>query len=77
MLLSASSQPGTMQFRLELPADLATDRPTEFWVRLMPENGGKVLGHARMDLSRPTRFESTKEDNSPQEGWTDRKLDAD
>jgi hypothetical protein len=76
-LLRESSLPGTMQFHLELPADTPIDRPTELWVRIMPENGGKVLGHVRMDLSRPIRFESTKEGTAPQDGWNDRQSDAD
>ena len=52
-LLKESTHPGTMQFKLELPADTVTDRPTEFWVRLMPENGGKVVGHGRDGLQSP------------------------
>ncbi len=59
----------TMRFHLELPADMPTDRKTEFWVRLMPEGGGKVLGHVRVDLSRPGQFESMVGGAAPQDGW--------
>lgn len=48
----------TLQFPLQLPADVPADRPVELWVRLMPEGGRKVLAHAPLDLSRPSRFAS-------------------
>jgi len=35
------------------------DRPVELWVRLLPDEGEKVLGHAAIDLGRRGRFASS------------------
>jgi hypothetical protein len=45
-----------LEFPLQLPPTVPTDRPLELWVRLLPENGGKVLAHATVDLSRANQF---------------------
>ena len=47
-----------MRFYLELPADSATDNPTEIWVRLLPREGAKLLAHAEIDLRHPGDFAS-------------------
>ena len=51
-----TSQGTTYVFPLQLPADAPADRPVEMWVRLVPEDGEKVLTRAELDLSRPGRF---------------------
>ncbi len=48
----------SFEFPLQLPADAPTNRPLELWVRLMPEEGDKLLGRTTMDLSRAGRFAS-------------------
>ncbi len=55
------------EFPLQLPADAPTDRPVELWVRLMPEDGEKVLGHTTMDLSRAGRFASVEVEPAKQQ----------
>jgi hypothetical protein len=72
VLLDEASQRGTMRFHLELPADTPTDRKTEFWVRLMPDGCGKVLGHVPVDLSRPGQFDSMAGEAAPRDGWDER-----
>jgi len=47
-----------MRFRMELPADTAVDRPAELWVRLVHENGVKLLANVPLDLRRPHGFAS-------------------
>lgn len=46
------------EFPLQLPADAPTNRPLELWVRLVPEDGQKLLGRTTLDLGRPGRFAS-------------------
>ena len=48
------------EFPLQLPADAPTNRPLELWVRLMPEDGEKLLGRTTMDLSRAGQFASVE-----------------
>ena len=57
--LAAHLEHGTwFEFPLQLPADAPTNRPLELWVRLVPEDGEKLLGRTTMDLSRAGRFAS-------------------
>jgi hypothetical protein len=59
--LAKRAKQGTLfEFPLQLAADTPTNRPLELWVRLMPEDGDKVLGRATMDLSRSGRFASVE-----------------
>lgn len=43
---------------LQLPTESPRTRPLELWVRLLPEDGEKLLGRTTMDLSRSGRFAS-------------------
>jgi hypothetical protein len=57
--MAKQTKDGTsFEFPLQLPADVPTNRPLELWVRLMPEDGDKLLGRTTMDLSRAGRFAS-------------------
>jgi hypothetical protein len=47
-----------LEFPLQMPTGVPTDRPVELWVRLLPEDGDKVLAHATVDLSRASQFSS-------------------
>jgi hypothetical protein len=60
--LTERAKHGTLfEFPLQLAADSPTDRPLELWVRLLPEDGEKVLGRTTMDLSRAGLFASIGE----------------
>ena len=50
----------SFEFPLQLPAEAPTNRPLELWVRLMPEDGEKLLGRTTMDLSRAGQFASVE-----------------
>lgn len=50
----------SFEFPLQLPADAPTSRPLELWVRLVPEDGQKILGRTMMDLSRNGQFASAE-----------------
>jgi len=52
----ASEAGGGYELPLQLPAESPTSRPLELWVRLLPEDGEKLLGRTTMDLSRAGRF---------------------
>jgi hypothetical protein len=54
-----------LEFPLQLPSGVPADRPLELWVRLLPENGGKVLAHATVDLSRASQFCSATPAEAP------------
>jgi hypothetical protein len=54
-----SANAPTMRFYLELPAQTAPTEPTELWVRLMPQNGDKLLTHAQVLLAQVGEFSST------------------
>jgi hypothetical protein len=47
-----------MRFRLQLPNDLPIERPAELWVRLIREDGTKVLAKAPLSLDAPRSFAS-------------------
>jgi hypothetical protein len=46
------------QFPLQLPATTPVEEPVEFWCRLMPLDGEKILAHAAVDLGRAGEFAS-------------------
>jgi hypothetical protein len=50
--------PHAMRFRLELPADVRLDRPVELWVRLLHDDGEKLLASVPLDLREPRGFAS-------------------
>jgi hypothetical protein len=50
----------SFEFPLQLPADAPTNRPLELWVRLIPDDGEKVLGRTTLDLSRDGQFASAE-----------------
>jgi hypothetical protein len=54
---SSTSEP-TMRFHVELPPDMQITGATELWVKLTPASGGKLLSHAKVDLSQPGVFSS-------------------
>jgi hypothetical protein len=59
--LAKRAKHGTsFEFPLQLPAEVPKDRPLELWVRLLPEDGEKVLGRTTLDLSRAGRFASVE-----------------
>jgi hypothetical protein len=45
---------------LQLPIESPTNRPLELWVRLLPEDGEKVLGRTTLDVGRPGKFASAE-----------------
>lgn len=47
---------GGYELPLQLPTGSPTTRPLELWVRLLPEDGEKLLGRTTMDLGRAGRF---------------------
>ena len=49
---------GALEFPLQLPAESPGDRALELWVRLVAEDGAKVLGRTTFDVGRPSRFAS-------------------
>lgn len=51
---------GSYVLPLQLPIESPKNRPLELWVRLLPEDGEKLLGRTTMDLSRSGRFASAK-----------------
>lgn len=55
-LVAESLARDRMEFHLELPAGTPTDVGTEFWVRLIRPEGGKVLEHVPVDLRQPGTF---------------------
>jgi hypothetical protein len=57
---AASDSPGRdgLRFRLELPGDAPLEAPTEIWVRLVTEQGEKLLASAPIDLRQPGGFAS-------------------
>jgi hypothetical protein len=48
------------EFPLQLPADAPASRPLELWVRLVPEDGRKLLARTTLDVSRPGQFASAE-----------------
>jgi hypothetical protein len=58
-VLDEMPQRQSMRFHLELPPDTAINGETELWVRLVPDDGEKLLGHVQVDLRRPGEFAST------------------
>jgi hypothetical protein len=48
-----------MRFRLQLPENLPTDQPAELWVRLIQDDGSKVLAKAPLTLNASGSFAST------------------
>jgi hypothetical protein len=56
-LIRTASGP-TMQFRVELPADLKVDGATELWAKLAPMNGDRLFSHAKLSLMGPGIFSS-------------------
>ncbi len=56
--VDATASEPTMRFHIELPTGAKTGDPTELWVRLAPAEGGKMLSHAKIDLSRVGVFSS-------------------
>jgi hypothetical protein len=54
---TTASEP-TMRFHIELPADTKVDAATQLWARLAPTSGGKLLSHAKLDLTKPGVFSS-------------------
>lgn len=57
--------PHAMRFRLELPPDAAIGQPAELWVRLVREDGGKLLANVPLDLARPHSFASAPFETPP------------
>ena len=55
-----NAQGAVYEFPLQLPAEVPTKRPLELWVRLVPEDGEKLLAQSTLDLSRPGRFASAE-----------------
>jgi hypothetical protein len=51
--------PHAMRFRLELPPDVRLDWPVELWVRLLHDDGEKLLASVPLDLREPRGFAST------------------
>ena len=56
--LVADTNEPAMRFHVELPADAKVSDANELWVRLVPTSGGKMLTHAKIDLSQPGVFSS-------------------
>jgi hypothetical protein len=57
----------TMRFHIETPHDVKVADANELWVRLVPAGGGKMLTHAKIDLSRPGVFSSRTDKIWPSE----------
>jgi hypothetical protein len=56
--VGASASESTMRFMVELPSDTKVDGATQLLARLRPTNGGSILSHAKLDLSKPGLFSS-------------------
>jgi len=65
--LVADTNEPTMRFHVELPADVKVGDANELWVRLVPTSGGKMLTHAKIDLSQPGVFSSRTDKLWPSE----------
>jgi hypothetical protein len=65
-LVNDTSEP-TFRFHVEVPADVKAVDANELWVRLVPTSGGKMLTHAKIDLSRPGMFSSRTDKIWPSE----------
>ena len=61
-----ASEP-TVRFFIELPADTPVSGATQLWLRLIPRDGGKLLAHAKVDLTRPSVFSSNSNQIWPSE----------
>ncbi|MEX2091756.1 MAG: hypothetical protein WD971_03715 [Pirellulales bacterium] len=59
-MVKPTERGASFEFPLQLPADAPTNRPLELWVRLLPEEGEKLLGRTTMDLGRAGRFASAE-----------------
>jgi hypothetical protein len=57
-----------MRFYLELPAQAKLTPPTELWVRLVPQDGDKLLTHAEVRLTQAGRFASTDREPASSNG---------
>lgn len=51
---------GALEFPLQLPAESPGDRALELWVRLIGDDGAKILGRTTFDVGRPCRFASAE-----------------
>jgi hypothetical protein len=60
-----SSDVPQLEFPLQLPPSVPTNRPLELWVRLLPDSGGKILAHATVDLGRESEFSSAPQSELP------------
>ncbi|MGD9636632.1 MAG: hypothetical protein AB7U97_25335, partial [Pirellulales bacterium] len=77
LLIDAKSGHG-YEFPLQLPAASPRNRPLELWVRLLPDDGEKLLGRTTMDLRRSSRFATAEVQpangtQSPQRGQKPRR----
>jgi hypothetical protein len=65
--LVADTNEPTMRFHIEVPKAVNVADANELWVRLVPAGGGKMLTHAKIDLSRPGVFSSRTDKIWPSE----------
>jgi len=65
--LVADTNEPTIRFHVELPPDVKVNDANELWVRLVPTTGGKMLTHAKIDLSQPGVFSSRTDKLWPSE----------
>lgn len=56
--IKTAASESTMRFMVELPAGAKVDGATQLLARLRPTNGGSLLSHAMLDLSKPGLFSS-------------------
>jgi hypothetical protein len=67
-LAQKSDGGSSFEFPLQLPPGAPTSRPLELWVRLLPEDGEKVLARSMIDLSRDGQFASADVKPAPTSG---------
>jgi hypothetical protein len=56
--LADAADDGKIRFHLELAPDMPITESTQLWVRLLPQNGDKLLASADIDLHEPGFFSS-------------------
>ncbi|HEX4412296.1 MAG TPA: hypothetical protein VH107_01625 [Lacipirellulaceae bacterium] len=54
---TATGKP-TLRFYVELPSGVNVNGPVQLWVRLIPQNGNKLLTHATVEITKPGAFSS-------------------
>jgi hypothetical protein len=75
--LDAAADGHIIRFHLELPSDTPVTDSTEIWVRLLPQDGEKLLAHAAIDLREPGLFSSLPQSPSPRRQPEERRLIVD